>query len=105
VKQEEYGMMLGRVTYVSDFPATTRGMSRVLKNDQLVSVLSGGGAPYEVHVDLTVAPETVSRYKWSSSDGPPLAIQSGTLATASIEVRAERPIGMVIPLLRRYTGI
>lgn len=105
VKQEEYGMMLGRVTYVSDFPATTKGMSRVLKNDQLVSVLSGSGAPYEVHADLTVAPETVSRYKWSSSDGPPLTIQSGTLATASIEVRAERPIGMVIPLFRKYTGI
>jgi HlyD family secretion protein len=105
VKQEEYGMMLGRVTYVSDFPATTKGMARVLKNDQLVSVLSGSGAPYEVHADLTVAPETVSRYKWSSSDGPPLTIQSGTLATASIEVRAERPIGMVIPLFRKYTGI
>ncbi len=105
VKQEEYGMMLGRITYVSDFPATTKGMSRVLKNDQLVSVLSGGGAPYEVHVDLMVAPETVSRYKWSSAAGPPLTIQSGTLATASIEVRTERPIGMVIPLFRRYTGI
>ena len=105
VKQEEYGMMLGRVTYVSDFPATTKGMARVLKNDQLVNVLSGSGAPYEVHADLTVAPETVSRYKWSSSDGPPLTIQSGTLATASVEVRAERPIGMVIPLFRKYTGI
>jgi HlyD family secretion protein len=105
VKQEEYGMMLGRVTYVSDFPATTKGMARVLKNDQLVNVLSGRGAPYEVHADLTVAPETVSRYRWSSSDGPPLTIQSGTLATASIEVRVERPIGMVIPLLRKYTGI
>lgn len=104
VKQEEYGMMLGRVAYVSDFPATTKGMSRVLKNDQLVSVLSGSGAPYEVHADLVVAPETISRYKWSSSGGPPLAIQSGTLATASIEVRAERPIGMVIPLFRKYTG-
>lgn len=105
VKQEEYGMMLGRVTYVSDFPATTKGMGRVLKNDQLVNVLSGSGAPYEVHADLMVAPETVSRYKWSSSNGPPLVIRSGTLATASIEVRAERPIGMVIPLFRKYTGI
>ena len=105
VKQEEYGMMLGRVTYVSDFPATTKGMGRVLKNDQLVNVLSGSGAPYEVHADLMVAPETVSRYKWSSSNGPPLVIRSGTLATASIEVRAEQPIGMVIPLFRKYTGI
>lgn len=105
VKQEEFGMMLGRVTYVSDFPATTKGMVRVLKNDQLVDVLSGGGAPYEVHADLMVATETVSRYRWSSSNGPPLTIQSGTLATASIEVHAERPIGMVIPLFRKYTGI
>ena len=105
VKQEEYGMMLGRVTYVSDFPATSKGMARVLKNDQLVSVLSGSGAPYEVHADLMVAPETASRYKWSSSNGPPLTIQSGTLATASIEVHADRPIGMVIPLLRKYTGL
>lgn len=105
VKQEEYGMMLGRVTYVSDFPATTKGMARVLKNDQLVNVLSGSGAPYEVHADLMVEPETVSRYKWSSSSGPPLAIQSGTLATASIEVRTDRPIGMVVPLFRKYTGI
>ena len=105
VKQEEYGMMLGRVTYVSDFPATTKGMARVLKNDQLVSVLSGSGAPYEVHADLLVAPETVSRYRWSSSSGPPLVIESGTLATASIEVHAERPIEMVIPLFRKYTGL
>jgi HlyD family secretion protein len=105
VKQEEYGMMLGRVTYVSDFPATGRGMRRVLKNEQLVSVLSGGGAPYEVHADLIPDLATPSQYKWSSSHGPPSPIQSGTLAAGNIIVRTERPIALVIPLFRKYTGI
>ncbi|HET7584233.1 MAG TPA: NHLP bacteriocin system secretion protein [Gemmatimonadaceae bacterium] len=105
VKPEEYGMMLGKVTYVSDFPATPKGMARVLKNEQLVTVLSGNGAPYEVHADLVVDPNTASRYRWSSSKGPPIRIRSGTLAVAKIQVREERPLGMVIPLLRRYTGL
>ena len=63
VKQEEYGLMLGRVTYVSDFPSTSRGMRRVLKNDQLISGLTGNTAPYEVHADLIVDPTTVSQFR------------------------------------------
>jgi HlyD family secretion protein len=105
VKQEEYGMMLARVTYVSDFPATSRGMRRVLKNEKLVSTLAGSDAPYEVHADLLVDAETASRYRWSSSQGPPLKIQSGTLASARITVGRKRPIELVIPLFREYTGL
>jgi HlyD family secretion protein len=105
VKQEEYGLMVGRVTYVSDFPATGRGMQRILKNEKLASALAGGDAPYELHADLVLDPSTTSKYKWTSSKGPPLRIQSGTLATANVEVSARRPIEMVIPLIRKYTGI
>lgn len=105
VKQEEFGLMLARVTYVSDFPATPRGMRRVLKNDKLVSTLAGSDAPYEVHADLLIDANTVSKYKWTSSHGPPLRIQSGTLAGAQITVAARRPIEMVLPLLREYTGL
>jgi HlyD family secretion protein len=105
VKQEEYGMMLGRVTYVSDFPATSRGMRRVLKNDKLISGLAGQDAPYEVHADLLIDAQTASKYKWSSSKGPPLKIQSGTLATAQVTVASRRPIELVIPLIREYTGL
>lgn len=105
VKQEEYGLMLGRVTYVSDFPATPRGMRRVLKNDQLISGLAGNSSPYEVHVDLIVDPSTVSQFRWSSSKGPPLQIQSGTLATGNIEIASRRPLSMVLPILRQMTGL
>jgi HlyD family secretion protein len=102
VKPEEYGYLVGRVTYVSDFPATPQGMQRVLKNQMLVQALSGSDAPYEVHADLLPDPDpaSVSQYRWTSSQGPPTRIQSGTLATAAIVVNRRRPIYMVIPQLR-----
>ncbi|PYR70370.1 MAG: NHLP bacteriocin system secretion protein [Acidobacteria bacterium] len=105
VKQEEFGMMLGRVTYVSDFPATMKGMQRMLKNERLVAGLAGSDAPYEVHADLVLDPATVSRYRWTSSQGPPTKIESGTLAAASITVTTRRPIELVIPLIREYLGL
>lgn len=105
VKQEEYGLMVGRVTYVSDFPATSRGMRRVLKNEALMGTLTGGDAPYEVHADLVADRATASRYKWTSGGGPPARIQSGTLATARIEVSARRPVELVIPMIRQQTGL
>jgi len=105
VKQEEFGLMLGKVTYVSDFPATSKGMQRVLKNDKLVVGMARSDAPYEVHADLMVDPETVSQYRWSSSSGPPLRIQSGTIATANITIGSRRPIDMVIPWIRENLGL
>jgi HlyD family secretion protein len=105
VRQEEFGMMLGTVTFVSDYPATTRGMMRVLKNEQLVQELSGGGTPYELHATLIPDPNTMSRYRWSSSKGPPMRIESGTIANATIVTSEHRPAEFVLPFLRRWTGI
>jgi HlyD family secretion protein len=105
VKREEFGLMVGRVTYVSDYPATSRGMMRILKNDKLLASLVGTDSPYEVHADLVIDEHTFSGYRWSSSQGPPLKIQSGTRAAAYITVESRRPIEMVIPLLREYSGL
>jgi HlyD family secretion protein len=104
VKKEEFGYLLGTVTYVSDFPVTPQGMQRVLKNEQLVTSLSGDDAPYEIHVDLLPDPDNLSTYRWTSSDGPPIRIQSGTLASAGVVVERRRPILMVVPQLRRHGG-
>lgn len=105
VRQEEYGYMLGEVTYVSDFPATARGMQRVLKNDKLVASLAGQDAPYEVRADLVVDPRTVSRYRWSSSGGPAVKIVSGTMATANVAVSTRRPVELVVPMVKQATGL
>ncbi len=102
VKQEEYGFMIGIVTDVSEFPSTTQGMMRLLQNDNLLKSLSGGGAPIEVKVTLKPSLKTFSGYKWSSKDGPPIKLNSGTLCFSSIIVMEQAPVTLVIPLLKKY---
>lgn len=105
VKREEYGVMVGKVKTVADFPSTLQGMMRVLNNDRLVQQLAQGGAPIAVLANLIPSGETVSGYKWSSPKGPNMRIESGTLCSASITVQKQRPISLVIPILREYSGI
>jgi HlyD family secretion protein len=105
IKQEEFGQILATVTHVSDFPATSRGMQRTLKNEQLVASLAGRDAPFEVRAELTVDGSTPSGFRWSSSKGPPARIESGALTTAHISVDHRRPIDLVVPLIREITGI
>lgn len=104
VREEEYGLMIGTVTYVSDFPASPEGMGRVLKNDALAQSLAGTDAPYEVHADLIPDPRTLSHYRWSSPAGPPVEIRSGTLCRAQVTLRETRPVELVLPIFRRMVG-
>ena len=97
IRPEEYGVMLGWVTSVGEFPESQQSMSRVLENDELVQRFSQNGAPIEVRVDLIPDARTVSGYKWSSSVGPDIEIRSGTLATATIIVEERVPIRMIFP--------
>lgn len=105
IKREEYGYMVGKVTAVSEFPSTSQGMMRILQNQQLVQQLSAGAAPIQISADLTPDPSATSGYKWTSPGGPPVLIQSGTLATANISVQTQRPISLVIPMLKGFIGV
>ena len=105
VAPEEHGYMIGTVTYVSDFPTTSRAIQRTLRNPELVAALSRGDAPYEIRADLQLDPATASGYKWSSSSGPPMDILTGTLCAARITIERRRPVEMVIPLFREQFGI
>jgi len=39
-------------------------------------------------------------FRWSSGQGPPIEIDSGTLCTAQVTVKVQRPISLVLPILR-----
>ncbi len=104
VKREEHGFIHGRVTFVSPYPATAEGMLRVLGNASLVEALLGRGAVLEVRVDLVPTTKTVSGLAWSSKDGPPIAIQSGTICSGSVIEKTQSPISFVIPWLRELAG-
>ena len=103
-KKEEFGMMLGRVGSVSDLPATPQLMLRVLENPTLVSEFSQEGAPIYVVVELDRNAKT-GGYRWTSSKGSELRITSGTLCDGTITLRTNRPISLVLPLMRHSTGL
>ncbi|SFG13148.1 HlyD family secretion protein [Desulfotomaculum arcticum] len=105
VKKEEYGYILGRVTSVSEYPATDQDMMHTLGSEGLVAKLAGQGAALEIHVDITVDSSTVSGFKWTSTGGSPQKINSGTFCDGSVAISKERPISMVIPTLKRVLSI
>ncbi|MEM7355559.1 MAG: NHLP bacteriocin system secretion protein [Acidobacteriota bacterium] len=101
IRREEFGFLLGRVETVAEVPATTEGMMRVLQNRQLVEQLSGTQAPFEVRVTLDRDAATPTGYSWSSSTGPDLGINVGTLCTGQVITQHERLITVVLPALGR----
>jgi len=55
-----------------------------------------------VSVQETSSP---SGYRWAVGNGPQVHLSSGTLAQAEITTRNRRPLDLVVPLLRKLTGI
>jgi len=102
--REEYGTIRGTVAAVSDFPATVDGMMAVVRNTELVRQFSAAGPPYRAIIMLEHDPESVSGFYWSSERGRQLQLRSGTLASAEVTVRSQRPIELVIPILRSWSG-
>ncbi|HYG62735.1 MAG TPA: NHLP bacteriocin system secretion protein, partial [Thermoanaerobaculia bacterium] len=105
VKREEYGFIQGKVVSAGEFPASQRGMVRLLGNEALVQKLMAEGPPIQVNITLDQDTKTPTGYRWSSSTGPNLRISSGTLAAGSVIVRRERPAALVLPTLREKLGL
>ncbi len=105
VKREEFGTMVGNVVSVSEFPITPQGMLAVLHNDTLVTRFSKEGAPYAASVRLKRDENSSSGYRWAVGKGPAVRLTSGTLTKAEITTRERRPLELVVPMLKRLTGI
>lgn len=104
-KKEEFGTVLGTVSWVSAFPSSTEGMRAILQNDDLARTFSSKGPPFAVRVRLTPDKATVSGYRWTSEKGRSLALSSGTIMNASVVTERQAPITLVLPLLREITGL
>lgn len=102
VKPEEFGNLVGEVIHVSGFPASQRGMLRVLRNEDLVKSLCASGAPIVATVALSPDPVAAGKYRWTSGKGPPLALQSGTLCSAGVVTGRQTPASMVLPFLKKH---
>jgi len=105
VRTEEYGSILGIVTYVSKYPASPEVMQQNIPNEALIQEMLSAGVPIEIHADLIPDHKTPSGYKWTSSTGPDVSIGVGTMAQCSIRVQDRRPITLVLPYLRKMLGV
>jgi HlyD family secretion protein len=105
VKPEEFGFIKGYVTYVSDFPDTPAELMHNFQNEMLVKTLTGEGPVTGLHVEMERNPKTVSGYQWSSSRGPNLTLSGGTLCTAEVVTRWQKPVELLLPALRKNLGL
>lgn len=105
VRRDELGTLIGNVASISKFPITREGMKTILGNDTLVSQFGASSPTYLVEVLLQVDQQTLSGYRWSSGEGPQFNLSAGTLLGAEVRIREHRPIDLVIPALRRISGL
>jgi HlyD family secretion protein len=104
VRREEYGYMTGSVAFVAAYPATPVAIMSILGNAPLMESITAAGPVTDVRIDLDAA-ATASGFKWSSRQGPPSQISSGTLCSAQIVTEHERPITLVLPIIKEKFGV
>jgi len=100
VRREEFGLMIGTVERLSEFPASLDGMVAVLRNQDLAKTLSHGGAPYPGRVMLTPDPSNSNGFSWTSPQAAHVSVRSGTLAEVEVEVSKRPPIELIVPWIK-----
>lgn len=105
IKKEDYGYMLGKVVAVSEYPTSVQSLVQTLGNEELANKFSGGSAPIEVRVNFIPDSSTFSGFKWSTSKGPDIKIDSGNICTGSIVIQSRRPAEMVIPYFKKKLNL
>lgn len=106
VKPEEYGFILGKVLRVSALPVTKDYlMSEHGGDEEIVRSLLKSGSAIEFVAALQEDPSTPSGFRWSSSKGPDLKLETGTLCQVSIVLERARPITLLVPYLKKQLGI
>jgi HlyD family secretion protein len=104
-KKEEYGYLKGQVASVSLVPTSTTEMMKDLGDQRLADQFSEKSSPLLVRVDFDLDTSTVSGLAWSSAKGSDIDVSLGTLSNASVIIRKQKPIELVVPTIRKWVGI
>jgi hypothetical protein len=106
IKKEEYGMLKGRVTQIAAFTAELTTMAQMTGSQKLAELFASKGPVLQIRVDLETSTVTPSGYVWTGGRGPDNRddFTAGTLIDSEVTVSWRRPIGYVIPWMRKTTG-
>lgn len=103
VQRDIFGTIRGWVHSVSPVSETEQELLRIFGNEALVAQLMSGGAPIQTEILLEQDSSTPSGLSWTSVQGPPEEITPGTTAEVRVTVRTQRPIELLLPILRTWT--
>lgn len=99
VNPQEYGAIFGKVKEVSPYAISQQELISTLHNKQLVDYLVGGAtAVTQILIEPEIDEKTPSGFSWTSGEGPPFKIPTGTVASVKIVIEEQSPISYLIPL-------
>lgn len=101
VKPEEYGYIVGKVFYVSEYPVSEQSIAADIRNEGLARNFASGTPPYKVAIRLIRDPANRSGFRWTSGRDPKTTITSGILCRGKIIVEEQSPAELVIPSLKK----
>jgi HlyD family secretion protein len=93
-RREEKGSLCARVLSVAQYPSTRAALMRNFENESLVAALADRGPVTELRLALIR----------DTGTGLGAALSSGTLCDARIVVRYERPLFVMLPVLKGTLG-
>jgi HlyD family secretion protein len=102
VKPEEYGYIIGKVRYISEYPVSVQAIAADIRNEGLARNFASGSPPYKVTVRLIRDPANMSGFRWTSGRAPQAVVTSGILCRGKIVVEELSPIELVIPSLKKF---
>jgi HlyD family secretion protein len=105
IERERYGFIKGEVVSITDYAATPESIAQLVANQAVASELLGGKSRLEMRVKLLPNPNTVSGFQWSTLEGAPQRISSGTRLSVSVEVERRRPVTFVLPKIKEMLGL
>jgi HlyD family secretion protein len=98
--RQEYGHMKGIISEVSDYAVSTSEIEKHLGSPELVNQLAQSGALIQVESNIIRDENSLSGYYWSSKKGQNVYIDEGTMCEVSVVIEENKPISLVIPILK-----
>lgn len=104
IDERIYGSIRGTVTKVGSLPMSRDGLLAVLGTPALVDTMMANGAPVQVEIALVANSSAGDGLSWTSATSPPTAVTPGTTASSRIVVDRVRPVTLILPMVKVWTG-
>ncbi|MBT5953731.1 HlyD family efflux transporter periplasmic adaptor subunit [bacterium] len=99
--KEKDGAILGKVSYVSMYPSSKKGIMRVIKNTAFVDKIIENFVPIEVRIRFDKGSGVNNNYKWTTKKSNGLPIYPGTMCEAIIIKDIYHPVSKLVPYFRK----